>query len=387
MRLALILAVLTLATVGAALPLRSTYPGAWRRWLARTMFVLYVTAFVAVVVSRVARGADIDDVARIATTLATCGLVSAIALLLSGPFYATAARIVDAMHKRKKPPDPQRRAFLRGALTVVPASAAMTGPSGALSASMRPVLRHITIESHSVPKALDGLKILHISDVHLGTFIEVAQVEAVVEQAAAYKPDLVALTGDIADDFELLPAALAKLASLRTPLGMYGCIGNHEIHHGREEAAQLFREGGVHFLEGEGILVEHNGARLWIAGADDPAALGQEHRPFLEKTVAASLEKCADDVTCRVLLCHRPEGFEAAARRRVTLTLSGHTHGAQMAMFGRSLLEWVLPQSYLLGTYQRGDSALYTTAGLGHWFPFRFNCPCEAALVTLRTRV
>jgi uncharacterized protein len=104
----------------------------------------------------------------------------------------------------------------------------------------------------------------------------------------------------------------------------------------------------------------------------------------LSKTVRRSLAGCPDDVKTRILLSHRPEGFEEAARQGVTLTLSGHTHGAQAAFFGRSWLEWALPKSYLLGTYKNGQSHLYTSAGLGHWFPFRLNCPCEVALVVLR---
>ena len=69
----------------------------------------------------------------------------------------------------------------------------------------------------------------------------------------------------------------------------------------------------------------------------------------------------------------------------MALTLSGHTHGAQMALFGRSLLEGLIPMKYLLGLYRKDDSVLFTTAGLGHWFPFRLNCPTEAALITLRS--
>ena len=66
------------------------------------------------------------------------------------------------------------------------------------------------------------------------------------------------------------------------------------------------------------------------------------------------------------------------------MTLSGHTHGGQVAVAGRSVFEPLLPRSYLLGHYQAGESHLYTSAGLGHWLPFRLGCPCEGALITLR---
>jgi predicted MPP superfamily phosphohydrolase len=144
----------------------------------------------------------------------------------------------------------------------------------------------------------------------------------------------------------------------------------------------------VEYLCDRGVLLEHNGARLWMAGANDPARGIDGPAAFLESTVKRAMAACPDDVTCRVLLAHRPRAFVTAAALDVTLTLSGHTHGAQMALFGRSLLEPLWPESFLLGHYRRaapsGTSHLYTSAGLGHWMPFRLNCPCEAVLVTLR---
>ena len=65
------------------------------------------------------------------------------------------------------------------------------------------------------------------------------------------------------------------------------------------------------------------------------------------------------------------------------LMLSGHTHGGQIALAGRSIFEPFLPHLYLLGHYQQGSAHLYTSADLGHWLPFQVNCPCEAVLIEL----
>lgn len=279
---------------------------------------------------------------------------------------------------------PTRRQFLSGAAAVLPTFSALAGPVGAASSLRDPVLRRVDIRVPHLPAGLDGLKILHVTDIHLGTFIDVDQVEAAVALARPEAPDLVALTGDLADDYTKLPGALRALASLETPLGLFACIGNHELYRGRAEAERILREAGVHYLCGEGLLLSYRGEKLFIAGADDPGRMGQDHRPFLEKTVKKAFADCPPSVRARILLSHRPEGFEAGARYGALLTLAGHTHGAQAAFFGRSWLEWLLPESYLLGVYRNQESFLYTSAGLGHWFPFRFNCPCEAALITLK---
>src|SRR6185295_20296414 len=87
----------------------------------------------------------------------------------------------------------------------------------------------------------------------------------------------------------------------------------------------------------------------------------------------------------RLLMCHRPNGFPAAADAGFHLTLSGHTHGAQIGIGGKSALE-VLGgggERYPWGSYERDGKRLYTTSGFGHWFPFRLGCPTEAPLIVL----
>ena len=270
-------------------------------------------------------------------------------------------------------------------------AAVATGPVGAVAASTRPVLTELELKSRSVPAALDGLTVLQLTDVYLGVFIHEDQFQAVVDlvRARGVVPDLVVLTGDIADDYSQLPSALAKLAVLAPPLGTFATLGNHEIYRGREQAQRIYQDAGIRFLCNDGVLLEKNGARLWLAGADDPGRGLDGPAAFLARSVDRALAQCPDDLRCRILLSHRPRGFVRAREHGVTLTLSGHTHGAQMAAFGRSLLAPLWPESFLLGHYQhehtRGRCHLYTSAGLGHWMPFRLNCPTEVALVTLRT--
>lgn len=385
------LAMLAFSAWLVARALRRTYPTAWARF-GRQLFTGGVLTVVAGVLGWLL-GAYLDarPLLLAGVFVVAALLVTFVLLAMSLPVWAGLpwiARVYERRAARTRArldePDPARRAFLAKAAGVVPVATAATGPVGTAASMMAPVVRRVDIPVRGLPPALEGLSLLQLTDVHLGTFIDVDQVERAIEAARAAKPDVVVLTGDIADDYDKLPAALDVVASLEPRLGAFAVYGNHEIYRGREACRAIYAASAVTLLCEEGVVLEKGGARLFLAGCDDPATLGAEHRAFLGETVRRSFAKCPRDVDVRVLLSHRPEGFEEAARQGVTLTLSGHTHGAQAALFGRSWLGWALPRNYLLGHYRDGESHLYTSAGLGHWFPFRLNCPCEVALVTLR---
>ena len=382
------IALIGLTLLIASTMLRVGFPNAWAQWLRRGVWAVVaiaVTGFVAWELLRV--WMPHSGPAGLAMTVTSTVFASSLALAMSAVVWGPLAVVT-----RGVPVDQRRRAFLRGASGSLPMAAAATGPIGAASASTAPAFTEVEFKSKSVPAALDGLTILQLTDVHLGVFIHEDQFQAVVDLVTArgITPDLVVLTGDIADDLSQLPGALAKLAPLAPPLGTFATIGNHEIYRGRRQAERIYAEAGVGFLCDNGLVLEKNGAKLWLGGADDPGRGGLDGSPtFMARTVDRAIADCPDDVSCKILLCHRPIGFVRARERGVTLTLSGHTHGAQMAVFGRSVLSPLWPESFLLGHYHHdhddGRCHLYTSAGLGHWMPFRMNCPTEVVLVTLRT--
>jgi predicted MPP superfamily phosphohydrolase len=86
----------------------------------------------------------------------------------------------------------------------------------------------------------------------------------------------------------------------------------------------------------------------------------------------------------KILMSHRPDAFDYAASQGINLTLAGHTHGGQIGFMGRSLFDSYWADRYLWGEYRQGRSALYTSSGVGHWFPFRLGCPPEAPIIELR---
>lgn len=370
--------------------LRHGFPEAWKRWVRPLSLGAIVAGAIGIVGWQGPRSLGFESpLAFFFLTVTSMVLTSLMALTLSSAFWGPLALFSRA--KKSAPVvAPGRRRFLRNLSGGLPAAAAATGPVGAVSASTTPVLSEVSVHSRRVPKELDGFQILHLSDVHLGVFIQKSQFEAVVDvvRAAGITPDLLVLTGDIADDYVQLPGALEVLKAFVPKEKIFASIGNHEIYRGRDKAEAIYNEAGVGYLCDAGVVVEKNGARLWLGGADDPARGLDGPDSFLERAVDRCLAACPDDVVCKVVLSHRPRGYVFARERGVTLTLSGHTHGAQMGVFGRSVLAPLWPESFLLGHYRHDDGQdtchLYTTAGLGHWMPFRLNCPCEAAVITLR---
>jgi uncharacterized protein len=274
-----------------------------------------------------------------------------------------------------------RRKFLRQAAAAVPASAVAIG-AAALTGNDVTKIVHIPLTFPGLPAALDGFRILHLSDLHLGAGRTSADLRRLLDGLRADPPELIVLTGDVADKLEELEAALELVTAFAPRFGVYAALGNHEYLNDIEQMLPAYRRSSVHLLVNDSAALTIGGATLFLAGVDDPVFIGQA-REFYASAIAGCAT-AAPEHAFRLLLCHRPDGFEPAARHGFHLTLSGHTHGGQIGLLGRSAFEVLLGVPYLWGSYRRGNSRLYTTSGFGHWFPFRLNCPAEAPLIVLK---
>jgi len=244
-----------------------------------------------------------------------------------------------------------------------------------LATALRPVATvRVTVPIAGLPEGLDGLRILQISDLHLGPLVRRAQVEHIVAAGNALQPDLVAITGDLVDgDIDALRAKAERLGALRARHGVCYVTGNHEYYCGAPRWIALFRAMGWRVLDNEHVLLEHRGAQLAVAGMPDPSA---DPGPDLARALAGIPESAT-----RLLLFHRPTGTEAAARAGVHLQLSGHTHAGQY--FPWSL---VVPALFAhpRGLGRSGAMWIYTSVGTGFWGPpNRFLVPPELTLLTL----
>jgi uncharacterized protein len=275
-----------------------------------------------------------------------------------------------------------RRRFVEGAVAAVPALFTGTAAIGVGGAFVDTAIPRRRLVYPGLAPALDGLRILQISDLHLGAFITRSGVSELVARAREARPDLVVLTGDICDHIPWLEFALREIETIEAPLGHFAVMGNHEYYRGARATRALYARSRVRMLDDEHTVVAHRGAKILLAGVDDPA--GWDHaKNHYEVRADAALASAPSDADFRLALCHRPKGFTALAARGVDLTLSGHTHGAQAGLAGRSVLEPVLPDWHLWGEYRRGPSALYTSSGAGHWATFRLGCPSEAPIIEL----
>ena len=317
-------------------------------------------------------------------------------LLLAWPFSGVAAWIqrrygvADAPSSATEPMDSTlnpmltRRVFLSRAALIPPL--AMTGVNtvGVLDAETRVVLRRLEFAYAGLPPELDGLKIAHMTDVHVGPYVSARDVKKMAALLQAEAPDLLTITGDFVDDVSQLPGVMTVmkpfLASL--PLGAWFCMGNHEHLRGAAPIRRLLVENGIQILDNQSRKLPYGGGNFVIAGVDYPMGHSVSVRPqvarrFLDE--ACGHAECSDFT---VLLAHHPDFLPGAFERRIHLTLAGHTHGGQVGWGARSPFEVVSP--YMRGVYGHQQSFGFVSSGAGHWMPFRLNCPPEVGVITLR---
>jgi predicted MPP superfamily phosphohydrolase len=245
----------------------------------------------------------------------------------------------------------------------------------------------VRVSLQDLPDEHRGLRIVQISDLHIGNGMEDLVLDAMVARVNALEPDLVAVTGDIFDfDPRFVEAGARGLAGLRARHGVFAVLGNHDTYTGTEHVVtELTRHApNVRLLRDEIVRIEGIEAPFYVAGIEDPG------RDWTAKAVELdSLERVgsarSDDGTT-LLLVHRPELFPQASRLGFPLVLAGHTHGGQLALptpGGRiNLARFFF--DFHRGLYTLGDSILYVNRGLGVAGPaIRFNCPREIATIEL----
>ena len=214
---------------------------------------------------------------------------------------------------------------------------------------------------------LAGVRIVQISDIHIGRYMQPETLAGYVEQVNQLKPDILVITGDILDSLSAIPEGFPVLSRLQAKYGVFATLGNHDFYAGADEvAAALRRMTNFTVLRDDFATVHINGAALHIAGVDDMGrdwARGVTFHPGLAKI----LPRLSPDVPV-VLLSHRPDLFPHAVAAGVELVLSGHTHGGQLSLpsLGRrpiSIARFIT--RYDRGLYREASSYVYVNRGLG----------------------
>lgn len=267
---------------------------------------------------------------------------------------------------------------------VVPVLAAGVSAWGWYRAHRTPVVKRVRLVLPGLAPALEGLRIVQISDVHVGPTIGRAFVERLVEQANALDADLVAVTGDLVDGpVHELRDHLEPLAQLKARHGCFFVTGNHEYYAGCHPWLPEFKRLGLRVLLNAHEVIERraqgHSARLVVAGVTDWSAhrFDSTHR----SDPRAALRGAPEQADLRLLLAHQPRSAAAAEEAGFDVQLSGHTHGGQ-------LWPWIylvyLQQPYLAGLHRHGRLWVYVSRGSGYWGPpQRLGAPSEVTLITL----
>jgi predicted MPP superfamily phosphohydrolase len=268
-----------------------------------------------------------------------------------------------------------------GAVWVSVAALAAVGV-GSLAALRGPYVRRVDIPVEGLAPDLDGLRIVQISDLHVGPTMRLAYVQRVVDMTKDLAPDLIALTGDIVDGSVMhLAPSVAPLEALTSGDRAFFVLGNHDYYSGAVAWTSHFEAMGFRVLRNAHVTIVRGAARLLIGGVIDFAArMSDPHaRPRPDLATDGGTRPAF-----RLLLAHNPKIAPLAEQAGFDLQLSGHTHAGQF--FPWNLVIHLIHGPHAAGLSRRGRLWVYVSAGTGTWGPpVRLGTRPELTLLRLVT--
>ena len=243
--------------------------------------------------------------------------------------------------------------------------------------------REVDVPVPGLPRELDGFRILHLSDLHLGMMsLNPVSLDRAVRWARKICPDLIVITGDLVTRRGGKWKLEQALTDLRAPHGIFAVLGNHDVDDARDpfsrptDLSDLQAAGAV-LLRDDERTVEVNGVGVQIVGVHPDSYRTRRSRPA---------ERADPQADLRILLCHFPEVVRTLPSGAFHLVLAGHYHGGQIAVptpWGKLHLK-ELRSDYREGFFETPAGLLHVSRGLGTAFvPFRFFARPEASLLTL----
>ena len=278
---------------------------------------------------------------------------------------------------------PSRREFIGAVAALAPPLFTVGLASVALAQLNHFRVRRFTLSIPTLPRALDGMTIVHVSDMHVGGLTSGRVLRQMVQTTNALRADLVLLTGDLIDHaLADLSEGIALVKAMEGRYGLWMIQGNHDLLEDGGEFERRVKAAGVPLLLDEsasanvrGYPVQFFGLRWMSAGAhqSDHVTAMQMHDVLKQRHPDAF----------PILLAHHPHAFDAAVKADLPLTLAGHTHGGQFMLDHQHGVGPALFR-YWSGLYTRGRSQLAVSNGVGNWLPIRINAPAEILHLTLR---
>ena len=278
--------------------------------------------------------------------------------------------------------DPGRRRTLQLAGNMAVAVPAAAVGYGAFIERLDFRVREIDLPLAGLAHDLEGLRVLHLSDIHLSEFLSESQLARVIDAGLDLRPHLAAVTGDlISSRGDPLDACIRQIARLRTDAGIFGCMGNHESYAGAlDYAEEAGARAGIQFLRSRALQLRFGAAVLNLAGVD-------YQRKSDKPRYLSGAKRLIVPGAANILLSHNPDVFPVAANQGYNCLLAGHTHGGQVTVeiLDQSINPARFFTPYVYGLYRSGSSTAYVTRGIGTiGIPVRFGAPPEIVLLRLR---
>jgi uncharacterized protein len=249
--------------------------------------------------------------------------------------------------------------------------------------------REVTIPGLS--SAFDGFRVAQLSDIHFDEFTEPVFLRDAVHRINALNPDAVFLTGDFVTHSPISDRVFkdaewhcARILNQLRCTQRYACLGNHDLTVGKERVTAALNASGIPVVNNSFMPVERGVGRFWLAGLEDPLC----GHPDPDAAIPAKIRGLPNEPV--IVMCHGPDYADTLIKQpagpSVALMLSGHTHGGQVCLPLMGPL--ILPdmgKKYVQGWFQLGSMQLHVNRGLGTvGVPFRFDCPPEISVITLR---
>jgi predicted MPP superfamily phosphohydrolase len=234
--------------------------------------------------------------------------------------------------------------------------------------------RELTVYLPRLPAAWDGLRLLHLSDLHMCGTPDRAFFEFVMDRCAAWEPDLVAITGDIVDSKRHHRWVVPVLGRLRWRVAGFAILGNHDAWLDVPVIRRRLRRVNLRVLPNTWEQLEVRGQPLVVIGHEGPW-LGR----------GPDLAGCPADAF-RLCLSHTPDHLPWARRQGINLMLAGHVHGGQIRfpVLGSVFVPSRFGRRYDCGTFHEPPTLLHVSRGLGGDHPLRYNCRPEVTQLILR---
>lgn len=233
------------------------------------------------------------------------------------------------------------------------------------------------MDLENLPDAFRGFRIVHLTDIHYGLYFPAEALASLVEMTNELEPDLVAITGDFVTRSRNYIEPVAEILSgLRASEGVYAVLGNHDFRVGPAEITNALERHGIDVMRNQHTSLRRRGQRCYLAGIDD-----YYYRADLTKAMRGIPQGAPT-----ILLSHNPSIIDDAAEMKISLVLSGHTHGGQVrlplvgCLYGRSEER----MRFKKGRDSLGATQIYVSRGIGTVvLPVRYGCPSEIPQLVL----